>query len=76
MGNSKLPIIINEKAGIKLYCSCGRSKKMPYCDGISHKNTGMKPYRVEIEEDMKVSICTCGKSLDMPFCDGAHQLLS
>ncbi len=74
MSDLNLPYRIQETAGIKHYCACGKSKKMPYCDG-AHKGTGISPYKVEIEVDMPVSICSCGKSKNMPYCDGAHQSL-
>ncbi len=74
MSEIKLPYRIHEKAGVKLYCSCGKSKKMPHCDG-SHKGTDKKPYKTEIEVDMMVNICSCGQSKNMPFCDGTHQSL-
>ena len=68
------PYVIEEKAGKKLYCTCGLSNRPPYCDG-SHKNTPDKPILVEIEEDRRVAWCGCRKSKELPFCDGSHAYL-
>lgn len=67
----KKPWIITEQPGIKQYCTCGRSQKLPYCDG-SHKGSGLHPVKVEIDTEKTVAICACGRSQKFPFCDGSH----
>ena len=71
----KGPYIITEQPGLKKYCACGKSQKLPYCDG-SHKGTGLHSLKVEFEEEKTVAICSCGRSAKLPFCDGAHKVLT
>ncbi|CAH1238796.1 Hypp5636 [Branchiostoma lanceolatum] len=58
----------------KLYawCSCGLSKKQPFCDG-AHKAVGMTPVRFKMEESREVWLCGCKQTNDRPFCDGTHK---
>tara|TARA_B110000305_G_C18822768_1_gene352152 strand:- start:137 stop:493 length:357 start_codon:yes stop_codon:yes gene_type:complete len=70
----KKPYLLDEKSGKKAFCSCGLSKKDPYCDG-SHKGTGFSPEIVEITEDRKVAWCGCKNSKKGAFCDGSHKNL-
>ncbi len=70
--DEKKPYIITEKPGTKYYCTCGRSQKLPYCDG-SHRWSEFHPVKVEIEEEKTVAICACGRSQKFPFCDGSHK---
>lgn len=65
------PILVEETAGTKFYCTCGVSASQPYCDG-SHKGTGCAPLKVEIEDDRRVAYCGCRQSGKLPFCDGSH----
>lgn len=70
----KKPYIIREEPGTKYYCACGRSMKLPHCDG-SHKGSGLHPMKVEIDVAKAVAICSCGLSAKLPFCDGAHKAI-
>lgn len=54
-----------------LWCSCGRSKRQPLCDG-SHKGTGFEPIKYVAKGDEEVLFCTCKRTRTAPFCDGAH----
>jgi CDGSH-type Zn-finger protein/quercetin dioxygenase-like cupin family protein len=55
-----------------LWCSCGRSKRQPYCDG-SHVGTGFNPVPYVAREDgEEVLFCGCKHTADAPFCDGTH----
>ena len=65
------PYVIKEKAGTKVYCTCGQTQTQPYCNG-SHKGTDSKPMIAEIEEDRQVAWCGCRRSSESPFCDGTH----
>lgn len=67
---------INLVKGQEYYwCSCGRSKSQPYCDG-SHQGTDLTPVKFVAIEDGIKSICMCKYTKTPPFCDGTHKLLS
>ncbi len=57
------------------WCSCGRSKKQPFCDG-SHKDTGFKPVAWKADKTGDKLFCACKHTRSQPFCDGAHNGLS
>ncbi|OUR97280.1 glutamate synthase [Halobacteriovorax marinus] len=71
------PFKMEVKEGDRLVlCSCGLSKKGPFCDGAhSREGTGKQPYFITIEEDKTIFICGCCQSSKAPFCDGGHKLL-
>ncbi len=72
---SFLPIEVTLEAGKDYYwCSCGRSKSQPFCDG-SHKDTGFTPKKFSVAENKTVWLCTCKKTGNAPFCDGTHRKL-
>ena len=56
------------------WCSCGRSKNQPFCDG-SHKGTSSKPVEFKAEKTEKVWFCMCKQTAGMPLCDGSHKVL-
>ena len=67
------PYKIDAQTGQTLsFCSCGRSKNPPFCDG-SHKGSGQSPHAFKVEKDGPVWACGCGKSKNPPFCDGSHK---
>ena len=66
------PFEMHMQPGRYLWCSCGESKKQPFCDG-SHEQTGMFPKLVILEEAKMVSWCGCKSSEHAPFCDGTHK---
>ena len=68
------PYALELDPGTYWWCSCGRSKNQPFCDG-SHKATGFTPMKIELTEAEKVWLCGCKRSGDKPFCDGAHKKL-
>jgi CDGSH-type Zn-finger protein/mannose-6-phosphate isomerase-like protein (cupin superfamily) len=77
-----VPIIANRKgfywevkAGKRyLWCSCGRSKSQPFCDG-SHAGTDFLPITFKADRDEDVIFCGCKQTGTGPFCDGAHSNL-
>ena len=68
----KTPFATDVEAGKSYWwCSCGRSKKQPFCDG-SHTGTEFSPVEVEITEKKTVAFCGCKRTKNQPFCDGTH----
>jgi CDGSH-type Zn-finger protein/mannose-6-phosphate isomerase-like protein (cupin superfamily) len=57
----------------RLWCACGRSASQPYCDGQSHRGTGVKPLPIRADEDRVVTLCGCKRSANAPYCDGSHR---
>jgi mannose-6-phosphate isomerase-like protein (cupin superfamily)/CDGSH-type Zn-finger protein len=57
-----------------LWCSCGRSKSQPFCDG-SHAGTGLVPIAFKAERNEDVIFCGCKQTRTGPFCDGSHSNL-
>ncbi len=53
------------------WCTCGRSKAQPFCDG-SHKGTTLAPMRYQATESAPKWFCTCKQTGTPPFCDGSH----
>ncbi len=70
----KAPYVLDVDPGGYYWCSCGRSKNQPFCDG-SHKGTEFTPVKVEITEKKKVAFCGCKHSKTGAFCDGTHSKL-
>jgi CDGSH-type Zn-finger protein len=70
----KKPYVMETEKGKYAWCSCGKSNKQPFCDG-SHKGTGFRPVRVEIEEKKQYAWCGCKHTNTPPFCDGTHKTL-
>ena len=57
-----------------MWCTCGRSKKQPFCDG-SHAGTPFKPLMFVAEKTEEVLLCACKQTRSGPYCDGAHNNL-
>lgn len=57
------------------FCTCGRSKSQPFCDG-SHVGTSFTPKVIVAEEDGDAYLCACKHSGNRPYCDGTHQKFS
>ena len=55
------------------FCTCGRSKKQPFCDG-SHAGTTFTPKSFVVKEDGDAFLCACKYSNNKPFCDGTHKM--
>ena len=67
------PKAIELKAGETVWwCSCGRSKDQPLCDG-SHQGTGFEPVEFTADKDGKFFFCLCKRSAKRPLCDGSHK---
>lgn len=71
----KAPYAVEVENGESYYwCSCGRSKKQPFCDG-SHKGTDFKPQVYTADESKTVYFCGCKATKKSPLCDGSHSSL-
>lgn len=55
------------------WCSCGKSKKQPFCDG-AHAGTSFQPITFVAERTGSLSLCGCKLTDDGPWCDGTHLL--
>jgi glutamate synthase domain-containing protein 2/CDGSH-type Zn-finger protein len=72
---ARKPKRVNLEAGKKyMWCSCGKSKNQPFCDG-SHVGTSFKPLAIHSDEDREASLCVCKMSGKKPYCDGSHARL-
>jgi len=54
------------------FCTCGRSKSQPFCDG-SHVGTSFTPRVIVSDEDGEAYLCACKHTANTPFCDGSHK---
>ena len=72
---AKAPCAVPVEAG-KTYwwCTCGRSRTQPFCDG-AHHGSGFSPLQYTASESRVVHFCACKQTQDPPFCDGAHKAL-
>lgn len=70
---SPFPVEV-EKGKTYFWCSCGRSKTQPFCDG-SHQGTSFQPLPYKADKDGTVYFCGCKKSNNPPLCDGSHSKL-
>jgi glutamate synthase domain-containing protein 2/CDGSH-type Zn-finger protein len=70
------PIKVNlEKDKSYYFCSCGQSKKQPFCDG-SHVGSDFKPKQFTADKTEEAYLCSCKHSANTPFCDGSHKQFS
>ena len=70
----RAPYAMELEAGDYWWCSCGKSKKQPFCDG-AHQGSEFSPKKFSLGEKTKVWLCGCKVSAKAPFCDGAHKTL-
>ncbi|MBM4388135.1 MAG: CDGSH iron-sulfur domain-containing protein [Deltaproteobacteria bacterium] len=70
----KQPHVLELDKGTLNICACGRSAKLPFCDG-THQGTETTPYFISIDNRQKVAICGCFQSQNLPYCDGTHKTL-
>ena len=69
------PIGINVLEGNSYYwCTCGLSKKQPFCDG-SHKGTAFKPLLFKADQSKKVFFVLANK-LMISQCVMVHIMLN
>ena len=56
------------------WCSCGLSKKQPFCDN-SHIGTKFKPISFVPKPQTINLICACKYTTSPPYCDGTHAVI-
>lgn len=72
---ARTPYVQLTQPGTFYWCSCGQSKRQPFCDG-SHKGSTFSPLKVDLTESKTVAWCGCKHSKNGAFCDGSHAKLS
>jgi len=65
-----MPVMMELEPGTYYWCSCGKTKTGPFCDG-SHEGAD-KPVEFTVTEKKKIGICTCRRTKKAPYCDGTH----
>ena len=53
------------------WCSCGNSRRQPFCDG-SHSGTDFSPIIYKATETKRIFFCGCKQTKNGPICDGSH----
>jgi CDGSH iron-sulfur domain-containing protein 3 len=72
---AKEPFAVEVVEGRRYYwCSCGRSKTQPFCDG-SHQDSAFEPVVFSAKKSQTVYLCGCKQTADRPYCDGTHNSL-
>ena len=54
------------------FCTCGRSRSQPFCDG-SHVDTPFTPRVIVADKDREAYLCACKHTRNAPYCDGSHK---
>ena len=73
----RAPVVLELEPGTYWWCSCGRSKTQPFCDG-SHEgppHTGCEPVEFTVKELRRCALCLCKHTRNAPMCDGFHKFL-
>ena len=67
--------VVLEEGQKYAFCTCGLSKKQPYCDG-AHKEAGeLKPKDFVAEKSGEMFLCGCKRTGAAPYCDGTHKTI-
>lgn len=70
------PVQVNLSKGQEYhFCTCGKSKSQPFCDG-SHVGTPFTPRVIVPDEDGEAWLCACKHTRNTPYCDGTHKQFS
>lgn len=69
--DSVMPLMMELEKGTYYYCTCGKTKTPPFCDG-SHLGTEFTPMEFVVSETQEVMLCNCGLTHTPPYCDGSH----
>ena len=66
------PVVLDLEPDTYYWCSCGKTKNQPFCDG-SHEGTNFLPIEFTITEKEQMTLCNCQRTNDGPYCDGSHE---
>jgi glutamate synthase domain-containing protein 2/CDGSH-type Zn-finger protein len=67
------PVKVNLTKGQEYhFCTCGRSRSQPFCDG-SHTVTTFNPKVIVADKDGDAYLCACKHTGNPPYCDGTHK---
>ena len=70
------PVQVNLSKGQEYhFCTCGKSRSQPFCDG-SHVGTSFNPRVIVSDEDDEAYLCACKHTGNTPYCDGSHKQFS
>ena len=70
------PVKVNLSKGQEYhFCTCGKSKSQPFCDG-SHLGTDFNPRVIVSDKEQVAFLCACKHTRNSPFCDGSHNQFS
>ena len=71
----KSPFAAEVEAGKSYWwCSCGKSKAQPFCDG-SHQGSEFSPKEYKAEKSGTIYFCGCKHTGHDVMCDGSHSKL-
>ena len=57
------------------FCTCGESKRQPFCDGSHLKEEKFSPLKFVAEKTETKALCMCKQTKNPPYCDGSHRNL-
>lgn len=67
------PVKVNLSKGQEYhFCTCGKSRSQPFCDG-SHVGSSFNPRVIVSDTDGEAYLCACKHTGNTPFCDGTHK---
>jgi CDGSH-type Zn-finger protein len=68
------PFSVNvEKGKDYWWCSCGKSKAQPFCDGTHKAEGAFAPVKYNAVESATAYFCGCKSTRHQPMCDGSHK---
>ncbi len=69
------PYVAQLAPGEYWWCACGRSSRLPFCDGPPSA-ADCTPLRFTVTRRPRIVwLCGCGHSRHKPYCDGRHNRL-
>lgn len=73
------PMVMTLEPGRYSWCSCGYSRKQPFCDD-SHRAeefaTNRKSFKFEVLERAEIAFCMCRQTGSPPYCDNTCKVLT